>query len=70
MLGDTIIAQEFILDSYEMLIKIYAIGTTFDVVFKPTLPKDALLRRLNKDGYVQIGQKTKFEDGNFNLKKQ
>ena len=61
--------QEYIVNSYEMLIKIYAIGDKYDIVFKPTLPKEWILKRLESDGFVQIGQKTNFEGYTFDAVK-
>ena len=52
---DTIIVQEYILNHYETLIKIYAIGRNFDVLFKPTFPLTAVEHFLKTHGYLEIG---------------
>jgi hypothetical protein len=52
----------------EQLIKIYAVGNTFDTIFKRTFPVSAVIHYLNEQGYLKIGQKNKFEGFKFKEK--
>jgi len=58
---DTIIVQEYIEAHYEQLIKLYAIGDRFEVVIKPTFPRAAIDHFLKDQGFLEIGQKNKFD---------
>jgi len=49
----------------ETLIKIYAIGKSFDHIVKPTFPLSAVSHFLKEQGYLKIGQKNKFEGFSF-----
>lgn len=62
---DSIIVQEYIMNHSEQLIKLYAVGNTFDHIVKPTFPLSAVNHFLNEQGYLKIGQKTKFEGFHF-----
>jgi predicted ATP-grasp superfamily ATP-dependent carboligase len=53
--NDTMIVQEFVLDHFETLYKVYAIGEKYDILSKPTFPKQAVLSAFEKDGYLKIG---------------
>ena len=45
---DSIIVQEYIMNHSETLIKIYAIGKSFDHIQKPTFPLSAVKHYLNE----------------------
>jgi glutathione synthase/RimK-type ligase-like ATP-grasp enzyme len=52
---DSIIVQEYIMNHSEQLIKIYAVGKTFDPIFKRTFPVSAVIHYLNEQGFLKIG---------------
>ena len=62
LLNDTIVVQNYLINSFEAIIKVYAIGPHFDYNIKRAFPKQWIRGELAKQGYAMIGQKTKFPE--------